>query len=142
MLDVELGLLTPTGQMHLFSPPQLKNSLAAGLFAGQDGTLWFNDVNDYQNVWVARLTSTGALTMFSLYSGGGPIWPQLSLKKTIWYIQGGGNLVGRITPTGEITTFHLPTAHSNPGQMVLGPDGNLWFTEADADKIGRIVPEP
>jgi virginiamycin B lyase len=23
---------------------------------------------------------------------------------------------------------------------VLGPDGKLWFTEKDADKIGRVTP--
>jgi streptogramin lyase len=40
-----------------------------------------------------------------------------------------------------INEFYIPT---NPGpaptQITAGPDGNLWFTEAGADKIGEINP--
>ena len=36
--------------------------------------------------------------------------------------------------------FSLPTAGANPTGIVAGPDGNLWFTEQGANKIGRINP--
>ena len=39
-----------------------------------------------------------------------------------------------------INEFPTPTANSNPSGLVAGPDGNLWFTEAYADKIGMINP--
>jgi streptogramin lyase len=32
----------------------------------------------------------------------------------------------------------LPTAGSQPQDLVLGPDGNIWFTERGNNKIGRI----
>jgi streptogramin lyase len=38
-----------------------------------------------------------------------------------------------------ITEFPLP-AGGGPGGIAKGPDGNLWFTERDGDKIGRISP--
>jgi streptogramin lyase len=41
---------------------------------------------------------------------------------------------------GTITEFPLPTAGSGPAHITLGPDGNLWFTEAGGNKIGRITP--
>jgi len=39
-----------------------------------------------------------------------------------------------------ITEFPVPTPSSRPYQIVTGPDGNLWFTESDAGKIGKITP--
>jgi streptogramin lyase len=39
----------------------------------------------------------------------------------------------------RITEFPIPTANSNPSEITLGPDGHLWFTEYDGNKIGRIT---
>ncbi len=36
--------------------------------------------------------------------------------------------------------FATPTADSGPTGIAVGPDGNLWFTEYDASKIGEINP--
>ncbi len=40
-----------------------------------------------------------------------------------------------------IEEFPLPTSAAGPRAIVPGPDGNLWFTETDAGKIGRITPD-
>jgi streptogramin lyase len=39
-----------------------------------------------------------------------------------------------------ITEFPVPTSSSNPTSIVAGPDGNLWFTETQGQKIGKITP--
>ena len=39
-----------------------------------------------------------------------------------------------------ITEFPIPTAASQPWWITAGPDGNLWFTEQNGNKIGRITP--
>ena len=41
---------------------------------------------------------------------------------------------------GDITGFPLPAAGGWPAAIAKGPDGNLWFTEAGAARIGRITP--
>jgi streptogramin lyase len=41
----------------------------------------------------------------------------------------------------EITVFPLPNPSSSPWDIVAGLDGNLWFTEFDGDRIGRITPD-
>jgi streptogramin lyase len=41
---------------------------------------------------------------------------------------------------GQISEFRLPTAESYPYGITRGPDGNLWFTEYVANRIGRITP--
>ena len=41
---------------------------------------------------------------------------------------------------GQLTEFPIPTPGSYPAGIAAGPDGNLWFTERKAHKIGRITP--
>ena len=38
-----------------------------------------------------------------------------------------------------ITEFPIPTANSSAHAIAAGPDGNLWFSEASANAIGRIT---
>jgi streptogramin lyase len=44
------------------------------------------------------------------------------------------------TPTGTITEFPIASAESGASGIAPGPDGNVWFTEFEADKIARISP--
>ena len=45
-----------------------------------------------------------------------------------------------ITPAGLITEFTGMTVGAGPSGITAGPDGNLWFTELNGDRIGRITP--
>src|SRR5215212_6400454 len=38
-----------------------------------------------------------------------------------------------------ITEFTVPTPNSSPNGIVSGPDGALWFTELNANRIGRVT---
>src|SRR5205823_4948701 len=40
---------------------------------------------------------------------------------------------------GILTEFPVRTTNSGLDSITAGPDGNLWFTEHDANKIGRIT---
>lgn len=42
--------------------------------------------------------------------------------------------------TLDLQEFRLPTPDSRPYQIVSGPDGNLWFTQSNAGRIGKITP--
>ena len=39
----------------------------------------------------------------------------------------------------RLKEFPVPTANSVPIGITTGPDGNLWFTEFDTNKIGKIT---
>jgi streptogramin lyase len=41
-----------------------------------------------------------------------------------------------------VTAFPIPTANSYPALITPGPNDNLWFTEQDANQIGRITTVP
>jgi virginiamycin B lyase len=58
----------------------------------------------------------------------------------IWFTEDNAGKIGRITLSGVVTEFSIPTAGSEPQSIARGPDGNLWFTENGAGKIGRITP--
>jgi streptogramin lyase len=36
--------------------------------------------------------------------------------------------------------FEIPTLNSRPLSITSGPDGNLWFTELEGNRVGRITP--
>src|SRR5262249_42361078 len=57
----------------------------------------------------------------------------------IWSTEGFGTKIGRTTPDGTFREFPIPPASSLPGGIALGPDGNMWFTESNKNKIGRIT---
>ena len=42
-------------------------------------------------------------------------------------------------PVGTITEFPVPSG-SGPSGIATGPDGNVWFTEENSSKVGRITP--
>jgi hypothetical protein len=58
----------------------------------------------------------------------------------LWFSESETNKIGRITPSGQITEFPIPTPNSSPQGLTRGPDGNVWFTEFNANGIGSIIP--
>lgn len=69
---------------------------------------------------------------------------------SLWFAQTHNNKIGRITTDGVITQFSLPATSCTPNVetgltceptgIAADKNGDLWFTEADADRIGRFHP--
>lgn len=93
----------------------------------------------------AQAETTLNITEFPLPSpadtpdGGITVGPDGNL----WFPSGTSE-IGRITPSGVVTEFDIPTAVAAPYAITAGPDGNVWFTESnpnhDPSNIGRITP--
>lgn len=74
------------------------------------------------------------LTEFAIPSANGrPIGITTGPDGASWFAMSGK--IGRITVTGAITEFSVPT--NAPTGIALGPDGALWFAD-QAGTIGRI----
>jgi streptogramin lyase len=139
-----VGRVTPAGQITEFSipvPPAVSGRVF-GITAGPDGNLWF-----LHDGILARITPAGQITDHVADGVGvavtagpdGNLWTAGTLFNT----QTGdvlGGYVDRISLTGSVTTFSLSGANSPPASIRPGPDGNLWFTEPGANRIGRITP--
>jgi len=64
---------------------------------------------------------------------------------SLWFTDNGSTSIGRITPTGSVKAYPVPTSSalsSGPGlfSLAAGPDGNMWFTEFYGNQVGRITP--
>ena len=114
-------------------------SLVGGITAGRDGNLWFftvgatHDRADHPER--ARSASSRSPS-----AGGTPSGITAGPDGNVWFTEGAADTIGRITPSGKISDFPLPTRESLPSGITAGPDGNLWFTEEKANAIGRIHP--
>jgi streptogramin lyase len=53
----------------------------------------------------------------------------------LWFTEFLGDRIGRITPSGTINEYSVPTTPSGPSGIAVGPDGNLWFTEG----VGNVA---
>lgn len=85
--------------------------------------------------------AVGNATEFEMPPFAAPYGVTLGPDGNIWVANGGGaNAISRVTPTGTVTNFPLPTPGSNPRFIVVGSDGNLWFTQQSSNKIGRMTP--
>lgn len=106
-----------------------------GITVGPDGNIWFAETRAGK---IGRLAN-GVLSEFTTPSGAGP-GIVAGPDGALWFC--GLNAVDRITTSGVITEFPMPTPllFSGPTWITLGPDGNLWFTEEGKQKVGRITP--
>jgi virginiamycin B lyase len=56
----------------------------------------------------------------------------------LWYAVGAGK-IGRMTSSGAVTEYTVPTSGSVLGYIAARSDGAMWFTEIVGNKIGRIT---
>lgn len=111
---------------------------------GARGAFWFTTGDAPGSI--GRLTpSRHAVRLFSLPPSG---WntslrivngPDGNLWATVEAYPGKGG-IAKITPSGQITVYTLPTPGADLGYITVGSDGNLWFTEHTPNKFGRITP--
>ena len=140
----------PLGNFSEVCVPKAKaNGPIYGVTAGPGGSMWYTR---YWTNKIGRIAQNGAIREFQL-----PNWATNSTTNgtemaglfdmaagpdgNMWFTAFFANVIGRITPSGDITTYPVPTANSHPLGITAGPDGNLWFTEDFANAIGRITPD-
>src|SRR2546428_3512139 len=118
-----------------------------GIVAGPDGNIWFLDSGHYK---VGRLTAVGAVTEFNLPANvGGPVGITVGPDGNLWITtaalgQGRPDWILRMSFDGKVTPFQAGVGDgvsgTSPQRITTGPDGNLWFTEAFSNRIGRMTP--
>ena len=121
-----------------------------GIAPDATGDMWFTDEDQGA---VGEVTSDGSISEYRPPTGSVSNMPIKSIPEDIamgadgnmWFVDQGTNnlgqsLVGRITPSGIMSEFALPSRESQPGEIGLGSDGNMWVTEPRAGKIARVTP--
>lgn len=136
-----IGRITPSGAITTYPTTEVPGN---SITVGPDGALWFVELRCCMRGAIARITTSGVLAEYpvtgepdSIAAGpDGALWftiPYSTYSSVSGY---GGSAIGRITPGGAITWYHLPD-QAYPTGITAGPDGALWFRENGG--IGRIA---
>ncbi|MFI5457824.1 MAG: DUF6923 family protein [Isosphaerales bacterium] len=127
-------------------------SLPLGITLGPDGNLiWFTEFAANQIGMINPNDTSHTIQYFGTSDGMTARSGAVGITSAdgyLWFTQNRTDQIGRLDPsTGKITEYSAPAAiGSLNSTIVLGPDGNLWFTEFGAIGIfnpntGTIVKE-
>jgi streptogramin lyase len=114
-----------------------------GIVVGPDGNLWFNQSRPMAPQGeIGRMTLDGVVTLVELPKGSRPDGIANGPDGNFWFTDWGTNTIGRMSLSGAVREFALPTRSKRPAGIVAGADGRMWFTEGGwIGSIGTIVPE-
>src|SRR5260370_11230068 len=93
---------------------------------------------------IVRISPAGAITSFQAGTrtgggfGAGPESIATGPDGNLWFTEFWANRIGRMTPSGALPEFPIPTPQSAPRGIVAGPDGNVWFVESAS--LGSPIP--
>ena len=147
-----IGRITPDGHVKQFSVSYELVGGAQTIAAGPDGNVYVNASGGGGNRpdWILRVTPAGQITQLSAGErpagqnvfGSGPESITAGPDGNMWFTTFWTNRVARLSPTGSLTEFPIPTPNSAPRGITVGPDGNLWFVESTRAQpaIARITP--
>jgi streptogramin lyase len=136
----KLGAITPAGVITEY--PTADSYQPFFLVDRGDGNMWFSDLVDNAIGYEALNGGSDFATVFPTASSG-PMGIAAAPDGYLYVTESRGYL-GRIhdydsTPQEIVEPVPSDSVFNNdPGQMVKGSDGNLWFVETNNSEIGRI----
>jgi len=131
-----IGRITPKGVITEFPATGM---VPYGITVGTDHNLWFSDSQGN----ICRMTTAGVITKLPVPSPNlQPTAVAADSSGNLWYTNGNvinnASVVGRMTTAGVATEFPVDWS-SLTDSIVLGPDGNMWFT-IFTNEVVRITP--
>lgn len=154
-----IARITPKGEIKEFKIPTY-NSRPIAIIPGPDGkSMWFSEEAGNK---VARIEMDGKITEFRVpltqsnvilaglaFDSEGNLWTQsyvdihnplpegpdhiVKMDKAITTNRAGD--LSRI----PVNYYEVPTRQTVMHRITQGPDGNMWFTELGADKLGQVM---
>ncbi len=88
-------------------------------------------------VYVISAATDKVVNRFGLPNGSAAKGIATGPDHNLWIAEPGINKIARMTPSGTLTQYALPTANAKPDRII--ENGALFFTETTANKIGRIT---
>jgi streptogramin lyase len=138
-----IGRITPDGHVQEFAVPTADSGVLE-IARAADGTLWFTEQNAIR---IGSVDTSGKITD---YPGSThdqrPTAITVARDGTIWYTGRNttpefANALLPFSPHGTTQfVWMLPVPNLGWLSITMGPDGNLWFTEFNSSRIGRLIP--
>ncbi len=135
--------------LHRFALPagSVVQFARSGIASDVRGNLWIveHGLNE-----IARLNPrTGALVQFPIPTSNADAHNiVLGADQNMWFTESLANKIGRITPSGVVTEYDVPTPNAYPSGIAGPPQlgcpgsahGYLWFTEAgNSPAVARLT---
>ncbi len=148
----KIGRLSSDGAFKEYSIPT-SNSYPYDITTDTDGNLWFT--TGYAVGKVGRISLDGTIDEFSIPANHHPFNITTGSDGNLWFTEIEFQIrenyyysvlpkIGRMTTSGTYSEFSIPSSQWYPSSydwsedIASGPDGNIWFTEKYAGKIGRV----
>lgn len=142
----------PAGDVavNFTTPPQ--TGVFSAMAAGPDGNVWFAAINDCCTypANIDKVAPNGSVTVYNTNTPYSYIYglAPSSDKSSLWFGDDNGD-VGRIDTSGNVSyasSANTPCESENTvcgevDYMVLGPDGNDWFSDCGYGYIGYVTPQ-
>jgi streptogramin lyase len=134
-----IGMINPGTHAIEEFPTEQAGSKPQGIAAGPDGNLWFTDTGTTKAIGKID-PSTHVIEEFATGGGSqpggnnqpyGPWGIAAGADGNVWFTEGSGNAICRITTSGTITCFKEGlVASSKPNGLTAVPGSDkLWFTD-------------
>lgn len=141
------------GNFYEYPLPQANSGLMRPAI-DHEGRIWFGEMSkNYLAVFDPRIANFRQVT--PPHGRFGIMGVEVASDDTIWFAEQYANYIGHYFPgTGKFQTYPLPTTTqpdpSSPGKTLTLPSapndlafdkqGHIWFTELNADALGRLDP--
>ncbi len=148
-----LQKITATGSFHEFSLPQANSGLMRPAI-DHEGRIWFGEMgHNYLGVFDPHTHTFQQKT--PPRGQNGVMGILVGADDTIWFAEQYANYIGQYVPsTGKYRLYSLPTLTvpdpsdsskiltlpSAPNDIAQDRYGTIWFTELNADSLGRLDP--
>ncbi len=153
ILSTPLPSITATGNFREYPLPQSDSGMMRPAI-DHEGRIWFGEMNqNYLAVFDPR--TQHFQQMVPPRGRGGIMGILVAPDDTIWFAEQYADYIGHYFPhTGQYQVYNLPSLTvpdpSNPGQTLTLPSapndialdahGKVWFTEMNADSLGKLDP--
>jgi len=143
IITVNVAIAGIVPYWKLIEYPTLLSGSPSGITVAPDGNVWFAE---WGGPMIGRITTDGTVTEF--YNGSNSVDIIVGPDGNIWfsgtlYGYPPGGWLGQISPNApansEPTKISDPTGDQfSPHNLTVGPDGNIWYTDAGSDKIVKF----
>lgn len=100
-----------------------------------DGAIWFTEIRPFA---IVRLDRSGSVQEFPISASSENI--TIDADGALWFTDGLERL-GVVSPAGTVSEIEPPTQHNGAFGITVVPNGNVWFAEAYAGKLGTVEHE-
>lgn len=142
LLTSRVSKITQSGKITNFPLPSTygppNNARPIAVYAKDDGVVVVSEESGHAYAYIQK---NGLVSEYHLTPPADSEAASLTYDRqgTLWVQYNTPDDIARVNADGSLSIFPIPTADAVQHRITIGPDGELWYTELAADKVGRMV---